>query len=109
LLPVEDEKVDIFAVVHSLAIMLRMNALEFIEKSNTKRQFSVDMMWQGSLKKRLEKAAASNASYVIIIGKDEFDAEKCRIKNMDKRTETLISFEELKTPDFIEKLFGLEI
>ncbi len=109
LLPVEDMEVDIFAYVHSLAVMLRMNALQVIEKNNTKRQFSVDMMWQGSLKKRLEKAVASNASYVIIIGKDEFDAEKCRIKNLEKRTETLVPFKELTTPEFIEKLFGLEI
>jgi histidyl-tRNA synthetase len=53
-----------------------------------------------SLHKQMEMAAASGASYVLIVAPKEFSKNKIVVKNMNKRTENLLSIEKVESLQF---------
>ena len=53
-----------------------------------------------SLHKQMELASASGASYVLIVAPKEFSKNKIIVKNMNKRTEDLLSIEKVESLNF---------
>ena len=48
-----------------------------------------------NLKKSLSKSNESKASYVVIVGEDEFSSEQYTLKNLDKGTQKSVTLFEL--------------
>ena len=56
-----------------------------------------------SLKAKIKYADKQNSKYVIIIGDDEINTRKAKIKNMDTGNEELIPLEINEILEFIKK------
>ena len=71
------------------------NGLQLIkDKSKLKQKISVEIYWQGSDKKRLEKAIKNGATHVVILSPDEEKNGMCIVKNIQTREEQKVLFKD---------------
>jgi len=68
----------------------------------------LEIMWQGSLSKRLEKAAKNGATHVVILSPEELKNEVCIVRNMQTRAEQKIPLEDFDDDEKLEEIFGIE-
>jgi histidyl-tRNA synthetase len=71
-----------------IASLFRVELGNLMNSSISKRKGIVDILWQGSLKKRMERAVKQGATYVIILGPEEVKRDVILIRDMESRTET---------------------
>jgi histidyl-tRNA synthetase len=104
ILPLDD--VD-FAWTHYFAGQLRNSISEHINKSSSNLPVYVDILWQGKLGKRMEKAAKTAATHAIIFGGDEFKAGMFVIKNMQTGKQGVMPLDAIFDPHVIASAFNL--
>ncbi len=68
------------------------------------RQNSVEVLWDGKLGKRLEKAAKLKATHALIMGADEMKQGKAALKNMKTGEQVLVSALWEDIPKLVEPL-----
>lgn len=95
-------------IVLNIATGLRVGIAEELEQSRIKQKASVEILWQGKLSKRLERASARGASHTIIIGEDEAQREACKLKDMRAHTESEVPLDDLVRGKDLALLFGIK-
>jgi histidyl-tRNA synthetase len=93
--------------VHSLAEVLRNRIMLIATEKRLMglgRQYSVEILWNGKLGKRLEKAAKMNATHALIMGEEEMQRSKAVLKDMKTGTQTEVSIELKEMLTMVESL-----
>ncbi|MDE3038041.1 MAG: histidine--tRNA ligase, partial [Pseudomonadota bacterium] len=90
-----------------IAAILRNELYAHQRKTNLKWKFTVESLWQGNLKKRMERAAQRNADYVIILGPEEVSRDACVVKNMKTGKQEEVSLANLKDENKLIELFNI--
>jgi histidyl-tRNA synthetase len=71
------------------------------------RNFSADMAFRGSMKKRMQRANAVGARFAVLIGDSEIANEAASVKNLATGEQVAVSFSELGAY-FLDKMFPPE-
>jgi histidyl-tRNA synthetase len=66
----------------------------------------LEILWQGSLAKRIEKSAKNAANYVIILSPEDIKNEVCIVRNLQTRKEKRALFEDFEDEAKIIEIFG---
>lgn len=69
-------------IVFALADLLRFGIRDILREKRIKRLCSIEILWQGSQKKRMEKANKQSATHVILFSVHEAERRVCIVKNM---------------------------
>ncbi len=104
LMPMEDVPPEF---VHMLAQVIRNRIMFTVYKKRLMglgRQYSVETLWNGKLRKRLEKAAKMKATHAFILGKDELTQGKAALKDMKTGVQTEVSIDLEKMQAWAESL-----
>jgi histidyl-tRNA synthetase len=79
-------------LAHTLAGVLRDRIMiKVIKNRLIGRKYSVEVLWNGKLGKRLERAAKMHATHALILGEDELKNGKAVLKDMKTGEQTLVS------------------
>ncbi|MDX2072858.1 MAG: histidine--tRNA ligase [Alphaproteobacteria bacterium] len=105
-LPFED------ASIHSSAVQLittriRLALREILEIKSTKQQGIVEILWDGKLSKRLDKAAHRGATHALIISPEELARSMCILRNMETREQQEVHILDIVNIGNIEKFAQL--
>jgi histidyl-tRNA synthetase len=100
------------AVVFSLSDLLRFGIKEILNKKRIERLCSVEIIWQGSLKKRMEKVAKNGATHVVLFAPEEASRRACIVKNMQTGGQQEVSVADFGNAKIIndkkfEEIFGI--
>jgi histidyl-tRNA synthetase len=68
--------------VHLIAELLRMTIVTFLHQYPTERKCIVEILWEGTQKKRMERADKRNASHVMILSPEKMKRNAFDIKDM---------------------------
>jgi histidyl-tRNA synthetase len=82
---------------------------DLLSNTNIKQQCTVELLWQGTLKKRMDKAHKRKASHVFILGPDEFFRNVFTIKNMITGNQFEASFDRLNSWEDLTELLEVTI
>jgi len=93
--------------VADMATLLRIRLSSIKDELKTKREFSAEVIWQGKLSKRLERAAKSGFTHALIIGEDEVNKEQFLLKDMASGTQSPINNDELLQNENVKRIFGI--
>lgn len=104
IIPLEDVP---SAVAHSVAALLRTKLYTYQLESPTRHTSIVDVLRQGNLKKRMEKAAQRKATHVAILGSDEIKRFAFQLKNMETGAQQEVSLNALLSLEEICTLLDL--
>ncbi|NBX03692.1 MAG: histidine--tRNA ligase [Alphaproteobacteria bacterium] len=88
---------------------IRLSLRELLNDTKTKRQGAVEVLWQGNLKKRMEKAHQRNASHVFILGPEEFLRGVFIIKNMRTGNQSEALLDSCKDWENLHELLEIEV
>lgn len=103
----DDMKLAATNYIAALATLLRVRLNSIKDELKTKREFSAEVIWQGKLSKRLERASKSGFTHAIIIGDDEVNSGKFLLKDMASGTQSSIDRDKLLENDNVKKIFGI--
>lgn len=98
ILPEESEE----TIVYTLATIVRSGLQEILCNEATNKKLSVEILWQGNLKKRMEKANKQAATHVILVRGNNYE-----IKNMATGEQMSISPAEFENRENIRKILGI--
>lgn len=93
--------------IAATATQLRTRLYSIKGELKTKREFSAEVIWQGKLSKRLERASKAGFTHAIIIGEDEVNKRQFLLKDMKAGTQSAIARDELMHNENVKKLFGI--
>ncbi len=88
--------------VYSLATTLRGMLQEILRQEAVKEKLSVEILWQGNLKKRMEKANKQSASHVMFVSGNNFE-----VKNMANGKQVAFSIDDFKDRGKIKEIFSI--
>jgi histidyl-tRNA synthetase len=91
-------------VVHNIATVLRFTLKSLFDKKITKQKISVEIVWNGSLTKRLAKAAQQEVTHVVLIPEEEVNRRACIIRDMQTRKEKEVSIDHLAQEETLDQL-----
>jgi histidyl-tRNA synthetase len=89
------------------ATSLRLSLASIREENHLKQHFSAEILWHGSVKKRLEKAAQQEATHVIIMPPDEAKQGKCVLKNMKTGVQIEIALDDFTNQTILRERLGI--
>ncbi len=100
------------SVVFTLAALLRFGIKGILDKKKIERLCSVEIAWQGSLKKRMERAAKNDATHVVLFAPDEAERSACVVKNMQTGEQQEVVVSDFGSSEIIndkkfEEIFGI--
>ena len=101
--PFDDQVIEGLYITESLRTCLH----DFMLEKFINRPISVDILWQGTLTKRLEKAAKNGVTHAVILPPDEVKEEKCIIKNMATREEQKVLWNDFADMEKLAKIFNI--
>jgi len=79
-----------------ITAVLRNELYAHQRSTRIKGNYAVEILWQGNLKKRMERAAQRGATHVLILGPDEVARDACIIKNMKTGEQREVALDYLK-------------
>jgi histidyl-tRNA synthetase len=94
-------------LVYRVISSLRYHLAFLLNKISSSKKCSVDIVWLGSIKKRMEKAAKQGATHVIFFAPDEAKNDCCIIKYMKTGTEKKVAFEDLGNLEKLKEIFEI--
>ncbi|MCE2926185.1 MAG: histidine--tRNA ligase [Rickettsiales bacterium] len=89
------------------ATSLRLSLASIREENHLKQHFSAEILWHGSVKKRLEKAAQLEATHVILMPPDEAKQGKCLLKNMKTGVQIEIALDDFTNKTILRERLGI--
>lgn len=95
--------------VFRVAELLRLMLYDPLKEKRPRQQDSVEIAWQGNLKKRMEKAAQRGASHVVILGAEEVKRDACVVRNMETREQREIAIGTLSNKDMLSALLNIPL
>lgn len=95
------------SVVHNISTILRFTIADILQKSNSRRPCWVEVLWQGKLSKRMEKAAKQGATHVVILPPEEMAHRACVLQNMDTREKIEVHTNDLSDVQKLAELLKL--
>ena len=106
ILPEEDPKVDKILIL-SLADSLRFCISDILKKEKIKRLCSVEILWQGSQKKKMEKANKQEATHVILFSAHEAERRVYIIKDMKNGEQKEATAADFVNAKKLAEIFGI--
>ncbi len=88
-----------------LAGNLRVQLQHLLNKTHLRVPCTVEIAWQGSVKKRMERAAKNEATHVVIVSPDEMSRGTCLIKTMKTGAQEEVPLAELIDGIALQKRF----
>jgi len=93
--------------VHSIATMIRNIIAAFSRKNKVKGHCSVEILWQGSHKKRMERADKRGATHVITLSKEDIERRVYNLKNMRTGTVQQVNSSDIANPEKLIEIFNI--
>ncbi len=103
----DDMKLAANNYIAAMATELRTRLYGIKGELKTKREFIVEVLWQGKLSKRLERAAKADFTHALIIGEDEAAKGQFLLKYMATGEQRAIARGELLENENVKKIFGI--
>lgn len=85
---------------------LRGDLYQLMEKRADCRVI-VEVISQGKLNKRMQRAAQEKATYVVFLGSEEYSRRQCKIKNMKTGNEKSVLLDDLCNKEKLVEIFNL--
>lgn len=93
------------SAVHQITAMLRNSFFCLKDTTGTKKEIAVEILWNGKLGKRLERANMQKATHALIIAPEEYNQGQIIIRSMETRAEQKILVNDLRDPNKLNAVF----
>ena len=99
------------SAVHNIASLLRVKLYEVLQTLHSKRSCSVEILWQGKLAKRIERAAKQGATHLVILPPEEMSASTPSfiLQDMKTREKLTVPVSELSDGQKLAALLKIKV
>jgi len=93
--------------IHVFCSSLRGAIGNWTMQQSQQQRHTVEILWQGKLGKRIEKAAKAGATHVIILGGDEAKSNSCALKDMKTGNQKIVPLDAFVDKRILAQLLSL--